>query len=58
MLEISNLHAKVEDIQILKVDPLSQFGTPLEIVQNIFGGKGNYLTAIRRLEQCLYTAEC
>jgi len=48
----------IEDIQILKVDPLSRFGTPLEIVQDIFGGKGNYLTAIRRLEQCLYTAEC
>jgi type I restriction enzyme R subunit len=49
---------EIESLEILKVDPISRIGTPLEIVQDIFGGKSNYLTAIHRLEQCLYTAEC
>jgi hypothetical protein len=40
------------------VDPFTKFGTPLEIVNTIFGGSANYLEAVRRLEQCLYTAEC
>lgn len=43
----------VESLDILKVDPLSQFGTPIEIVK-LFGGKPGYLTAIRELEAALY----
>ena len=43
----------VESLEILKVDPLTQFGTPLEIV-NLFGGKDHYMAAIRELETALY----
>jgi len=43
----------VESLEILKVDPLSTFGTPMEIV-SIFGGKPAYLAALRELETALY----
>jgi type I site-specific restriction endonuclease len=43
----------VESLEILKVDPLRAFGTPIEIV-NLFGGKLGYLAAIRELEIALY----
>ena len=43
----------VESLEILKVDPLTAFGTPVEIVK-LFGGKQNYLAAIRELETELY----
>jgi type I restriction enzyme R subunit len=48
----------IESMEVLRVDPFTTFGTPLEIVNTIFGGSANYMSAIRRLEQCLYTAEC
>lgn len=43
----------VESLDILKVDPLTTFGTPVEIV-SVFGGKQKYLAAIRELETQLY----
>ena len=43
----------VESLEILKVDPLTDFGTPVEIVK-LFGGKPSYLAAIRELEDALY----
>lgn len=43
----------VESMEILKVDPLRAFGTPMEIVKR-FGGKAAYQAAIRRLEHALY----
>ena len=45
--------ASVESLEILKVDPLRAFGTPVEIVK-LFGGRDNYLAAIRELEAALY----
>jgi len=45
-----------ESLDILKVDPLSAFGTPMEII-NLFGGKANYLTALHQLEAELYLEE-
>ena len=42
-----------ESLEILKVDPLTAFGTPVEIV-GLFGGKPAYLAAIRELETALY----
>ena len=45
--------ASVESLEILKVDPLTTFGTPVEIV-NLFGGRAAYLAAIRELETALY----
>lgn len=43
----------VESLEILKVEPLTQFGTPVEII-HLFGGKQNYLAAIQELETQLY----
>ena len=43
----------VESLEILKVDPFTQHGTPVEIVK-LFGGKPGYLKAIRDLETALY----
>jgi len=43
----------VESLEILKVEPLTKFGTPVEIV-HFFGGKQNYLAAIQELETQLY----
>src|SRR5258706_684879 len=43
----------VESLEILKVDPLTHFGTPVEII-HLFGGKQKYLAAIQELEAQLY----
>jgi type I restriction enzyme R subunit len=45
--------ASVESLEILKVDPLTDHGTPVEIVK-LFGGREGYLAAIRELETALY----
>ncbi len=45
--------ASVESLEILKVDPLTAFGTPVEIV-GYFGGKAAYLAALAEMEQELY----
>ena len=45
--------AVIEKMDVLKVDPLDELGTPIEIV-NFFGGKDNYLKAIAELESLLY----
>jgi len=47
--------SSVESLDILKVDPLRSFGTPVEIVK-FFGGRDNYLAAIREIEAVLYAA--
>ncbi len=43
----------VESLDILKVDPLSGFGTPIEVLR-LFGGKPAYLAAVRELGTALY----
>jgi type I restriction enzyme R subunit len=45
--------ASVESLEILKVDPLTAHGTPVEIIK-LFGGKPAYLAALRELETALY----
>jgi len=45
----------IEDIKILKINPFDQFGTPTEIVR-LFGGKRQYMQALKQLEQSLYQA--
>jgi len=47
--------AVLEDRKVLRNDPLTQFGTPVEIV-NLFGGKVQFDTALRELETELYKA--
>lgn len=43
----------IESLDVLKLDPLNKLGSPLEII-NAFGGKENYLKAIKELETELY----
>ena len=43
----------IENMKVLAVQPLTKFGTPMEIIQH-FGGKEAYLTAVRELEDVLY----
>jgi len=43
----------IESINVLRVQPISSFGTPVEIVR-LFGGKDQYERAIRDLESALY----
>jgi len=43
----------LESMDILKVDPLTKFGTPMEIIR-LFGGKEFYLAAIQELEAHIY----
>jgi len=45
----------IEDITILNIHPISDFGTPLELVA-AFGGRQKYLEAVQELEQLLYAA--
>lgn len=46
----------LENMSVLKVQPFDRIGTPLEIVK-LFGGKNNYLTAVRGLESQIYSME-
>lgn len=46
---------EIEDMKVLTVDPIKEIGTPAEIV-NLFGGKAQYLQAIRELENEIYSA--
>jgi len=43
----------IEDIKVLKLPPLNQLGSPVEIV-TLFGGKSDYFQAINELEQEIY----
>ena len=46
----------LEQNSILKVPPLNEFGTPIEITR-LFGGKSGYEAAIRELSAQLYAPE-
>lgn len=46
----------LENMSVLKVQPFDRIGTPLEIVK-MFGGKNDYLAAVKGLESQLYTLE-
>jgi len=43
----------IESMEVLKLDPLKQHGSPIEIIKT-FGSKTNYLQALGELEQALY----
>ena len=45
----------IDDIGDLQISPFDQFGTPYEIVNNIFGGREKYLMAVREVQAALYT---
>ena len=46
---------QIESTKILNVAPISDLGTPIEIVRQ-FGGKRNYQAALQELTQALYSA--
>ena len=46
---------EIEDMKVLTVKPLKDFGTPSEIVRT-FGGKQNYLAALKELKDEIYSA--
>ena len=45
----------VEDLAVLRVQPISDLGTTVEIL-NSFGGKDGYLAAMHELERALYSS--
>ena len=44
----------IDDIGDLSIPPFTQFGTPIQIVNEIFGGRGKYLAVINKIQQALY----
>lgn len=44
----------IDDIGDLILTPFTDFGTPVEIVEDIFGGRKKYMTAVRALQKELY----
>ncbi|MAY01823.1 MAG: restriction endonuclease [Gammaproteobacteria bacterium] len=47
----------IESPRVLKLKPFDRMGTPMEIINNAFGGKEQYEKAIQELEQELYTED-
>jgi type I restriction enzyme R subunit len=47
----------IEDTKILKLRPFSDMGTPMEIINQVFGGKANYDKALQELEHELFNQE-
>jgi type I restriction enzyme R subunit len=45
---------EIESMNVLKVRPISQYGSPLEIVKKGFGDKSGYQAAVAELERQLY----
>jgi len=44
----------LESARVLKLKPFSDMGTPVEIINDVFGGKDSFDNAIRELEQELF----
>lgn len=44
----------IESMEVLKINPISEFGSPMEIVKS-FGGRTQYLQAIKELENEIYS---
>lgn len=44
----------IENTEVLKLDPLNKIGTPVELIK-AFGGKQQYLSALRELQTELYS---
>jgi type I restriction enzyme R subunit len=45
----------IETTEVLKLDPLNKLGTPMELIK-AFGGKKQYLAALKELESELYNS--
>jgi len=46
--------SEIENVHVLKVKPLDELGTPMEIAKKVFGGKKQYQQAITELEEQIY----
>lgn len=44
----------IENAKVLRLEPFTEIGTPVEIIKGVFGGKQQYEQAIRELEEQLY----
>jgi len=44
----------IENNNVLKLDPFKQVGTPVEIINDVFGGKAKYEEAVQELEAELF----
>lgn len=47
--------ASIENNSVLKLAPFNRMGTPVEIINGVFGGKANYEQAVQALESELFT---
>lgn len=47
----------IENPKVLQLDPFTEIGTPVEIINKVFGGKDNYEKALKELERELYNTE-
>ena len=47
----------LESGKVLRLDPFKTMGTPVEIINSIFGGKAKFASAIQELERELYRQE-
>jgi len=47
----------IENAKVLQLRPFSEMGTPMEIINNVFGGKANYDKALQELERELFRQE-
>ncbi len=45
----------IENNNVLKLDPFSRMGTPVEIINDVFGGKAHYEQAVQALENALFS---
>lgn len=45
----------IDGIEDLMVSPFTDYGTPIEIVDDIFGGRESYMQVIRNIENSLYS---
>lgn len=45
----------IDDIGDLQVSPFNNFGTPVQIVNDIFGGRDNYLAVLNQIQNSLYS---
>jgi type I restriction enzyme R subunit len=47
----------IENPRVLQLDPFTEIGTPVEIINGVFGGKEKYEKALKELESELYNTE-
>lgn len=47
----------IESPKVLKLKPFDKMGTPVEIINDVFGGKANYENALNELEQALFNQD-